>query len=106
MTHDRIEPITGKAPTMVCPHCKAKAVSRAIREESTLVRTLYYRCTDITCGFTFASMLSVTHEISPPRVRNPKVNLPPSPFLRVPDEPAAAPALPPGTRLCMSPRLA
>lgn len=71
-----------------CPHCTARATSRAARNLSESTREIYYQCTNIKeCGFTWVAHLSAVRTLNPSRMPNPIVHIP----LTDRSPPAAAP---------------
>ncbi len=64
---------------IACPHCGSATGTRNSRPLTATYRQLQLQCTNAECGATFGAELAITHEISPPAVRNPKVTLRTSP---------------------------
>lgn len=62
-----------------CPHCGQSAPVRTSRQVTRLYRELYHQCSNIDCGHTFASALSITHTISQSACPDHSVDLPVAP---------------------------
>lgn len=62
--------------TMRCPHCDERSAVEESRPVTRIVRDLYFRCSNLDCGFTFKAQLCVIAEISPPAAAHPAVRLP------------------------------
>lgn len=67
---------------MRCPHCEARASIQGSREQSTMVRSLVFACTNCECGHTFTALLSIEHTLSPSAIPKPDVHIPLSPHIR------------------------
>jgi len=59
-----------------CPHCGQSAPVRTSRQVTRLYRELYHQCSNLDCGHTFASALSITHTISQSACPDHSVELP------------------------------
>lgn len=64
-----------KRLTMVCPHCEERAVVEDSKKVTRLVRELYFRCSNLICGFTFKAQLGIVATISPSSNPHPDVKL-------------------------------
>lgn len=67
---------------MRCPHCKARASVETSREQSTMVRSLVFSCTNYECGHVFTALLSIEQTLSPSAIPQPDVYIPLSPHIR------------------------
>ncbi|WP_337186711.1 ogr/Delta-like zinc finger family protein [Phenylobacterium sp.] len=65
--------------TMKCPHCEEQAIVEDSRPVTRICRDMYFRCSNLHCGFTFKAQLAVISEISPSSAPHPGVHLPKSP---------------------------
>ncbi|WP_082847521.1 MULTISPECIES: ogr/Delta-like zinc finger family protein [unclassified Erythrobacter] len=63
-----------------CPHCGQSAPVRTSRQVTRLYRELYHQCSNLDCGHTFASALSITHTISQSACPDHSVDLPVAPI--------------------------
>ena len=63
-------------PRYSCPHCDSKAKCRTSRSLSVLTQELYLQCSNVYCGHTWKSMLSVVHTIVPSQMPNPTIFMP------------------------------
>jgi hypothetical protein len=46
--------------TIVCPHCNARGVARAMEKESSVAWKIDFQCDDVTCGHTYRTRLLIT----------------------------------------------
>lgn len=65
--------------TMRCPHCEEQAVVEDSRPVTRTCRDLYFRCSNLHCGFTFKAQLAIVATISPSSMPHPEVILRSSP---------------------------
>lgn len=68
--------------TIKCPHCKARAIARSSREKSDTMREIWFACTDIECGHTYAAALEVIRTLSPSAKPRAGLALPMSPHVK------------------------
>jgi uncharacterized Zn finger protein len=61
-----------------CPHCSSKATISTSKKITAITREIYYQCTNIECGHTWAAVLSAVRTIVPSRTPNPAVFIPQS----------------------------
>ncbi len=61
--------------TIACPHCSGATRVRSSRTVTPTYRQLYFQCSTIDCGHTFAAELSITHTIVPSARPNPDIHL-------------------------------
>jgi len=59
-----------------CPHCASRARIGTSKKITAITREIYYQCTNIECGHTWASLLSAVRTIVPSRIPNPTVFIP------------------------------
>ncbi len=59
-----------------CPHCSSKARISTSKKITPITREIYYQCSNIECGCTWASHLSAVRTIVPSRTPNPAVFIP------------------------------
>lgn len=82
---------------IACPHCGSATSTRYSRALTATYRQLQLQCSNAECGATYGAELAITHEISPPAVRNAAVTLrrsPPRKRAANDDFPPAAPVSP------------
>ncbi len=68
--------MSGSAYKLKCPHCQQGIRVRNSFSMHPLLRQAYLQCTNLNCGATFRGQFEITHEMSPPTLRNPGVDLP------------------------------
>ncbi|TFW71492.1 transcriptional regulator [Methylotenera oryzisoli] len=68
----------GRSNSASCPHCSSKARISTSKKVTNITREIYYQCTNIECGHTWASVLSAVRTIVPSRIPNPAVFIPQS----------------------------
>lgn len=68
----------GRSNSASCPHCASKARISTSKKITPLTREIYYQCTNIECGHTWAAHLSAVRTIVPSRIPNPTVYIPQS----------------------------
>ena len=62
---------------MICPHCEKNTLRvRSSKQPHPLLKILYFQCRDVDCGFTCQANLEIKHQISPPSLANPNINIP------------------------------
>ena len=61
---------------MKCPHCEQPAVTRTSKTLTSLLREIYYQCTNMFCGASFMANLEIVRAIIPSQTPNPEVRLP------------------------------
>ena len=61
---------------LICPHCGARASTRASTRMSALTGHAYYACSNIDCGHTFKAAFEIVGTISPSALPNPAIVLP------------------------------
>ena len=62
---------------MGCPHCEQNSLRvRSSKQPHPLLKIIYFQCKDINCGFTCQANLEIKHQISPPALANPNINIP------------------------------
>lgn len=66
----------GRSNSTACPHCASKARISTSKKITALTREIYYQCTNIECGHTWAAHLSAVRTIVPSRIPNPAVFIP------------------------------
>lgn len=59
-----------------CPHCVSALAIRSSREEHAILKTLWFQCSNVHCGFTCGGHIEITHTISPSAIPNPSIQLP------------------------------
>ena len=59
-----------------CPHCSAAAVTRTSKTVTSLLREIYYQCTNVFCGASFMANHEIVRAITPSQMPNPDVRLP------------------------------
>jgi len=68
----------GRSNSASCPHCASKARVSTSKKITAITREIYYQCSNIECGHTWASLLSAVRTIVPSRTPNPAVFIPQS----------------------------
>lgn len=62
---------------MCCPHCEQNSLRvRSSKQPHSLLKIIYFQCKDVNCGFTCQANLEIKHQISPPALANPNINIP------------------------------
>ncbi|HEY9210370.1 MAG TPA: ogr/Delta-like zinc finger family protein [Methylotenera sp.] len=59
-----------------CPHCSSRATISTSKKITAITREIYFQCTNIQCGHTWAAHLSAVRTICPSRTPNPAVFIP------------------------------
>lgn len=82
-----------KRGSIICPKCNASAGIHGGDHVTPLVKEIYCRCTNVTCGLTWKAQIAFVHVISPSAIAGgPDLPPPPAGF-----KPTIYPAGPPGT---------
>lgn len=68
----------GRSNSASCPHCESKARISTSKKITAITREIYYQCTNIQCGHTWAAHLSAVRTIVASRTPNPAVFIPQS----------------------------
>ena len=68
----------GRSNSASCPHCASKARISTSKKITPITREIYYQCSNIECGHTWAAHLSAVRTIVPSRIPNPAVFIPQS----------------------------
>lgn len=72
----RIKPHRAGSLRVVCPHCDAPAVTRSSNRLGTLLRDIYYQCSNLICGHAFVATFEIVRTVTPSQIPRASVRLP------------------------------